>query len=472
MQYFRPGSQLRQLITMLSIVGEYPIRSLYLLGNERAYKALVHKLTTPETFRIPQTETELTTRLLTVTGKGNSRSVRFYKGALPILDWLHPDAYRYYMDAFWEHKFPGNAAHRDRNHRVAEAAAMCMRSGVECRPYMLPILQNRTITKRIPDAPCFYLAKELKKLGEAEMNKTMFTRMVGTAYLGQRPYAVYNTRSAVMKWSGKGEFKTLHSVIEISRLNAGTDAMPAAILFGQSESVALKTLLESDTTKRPEFRFDAIYRNLYFIPMDEHGISQLRLMTVPDWKERLLELLFDPEVLTYDRGLFEYDAKIGDAYVFSHLDGDLARLVRFKEAVQNQRGNYEVLCYPYQMTFIREYLGNHVTIKTIGLDAVEAELDPERRDLFERKNPQDSHYHRRHTGMRRAVLSGRHAWPIARQLRSVDGQRRRFRREHDEAGKLEPADLFSGGFQRERDQRHPDDPADRRCHLRLCEASR
>ena len=84
MQYFRPGSQLRQLITMLSIVGEYPIRSLYLLGNERAYKALVHKLTTPETFRIPQTETELTIRLLTVTGKGNSRSVRFYKGALPM----------------------------------------------------------------------------------------------------------------------------------------------------------------------------------------------------------------------------------------------------------------------------------------------------------------------------------------------------------------------------------------------------
>ena len=27
-------------------------------------------------------------------------------------------------------------------------------------------------------------------------------------------------------------------------------------------------------------------------------------------------------------------------------------------------------------------------------------------------------------------------------------------------------------FPGERDQRHPDDPADRRCHLRLCEASR
>ena len=151
MQYFRPGSQLRQLITMLSIVGEYPIRSLYLLGNERAYKALVHKLTTPETFRIPQTETEMTTRLLTVTGKGTGRSVRFYKGALPILDWLHPDAYRYYMDAFWKHKFPGNAAHRDRNHRVAEAVAMCMRSGIECRYAVLLSCQGAEEARRSRD---------------------------------------------------------------------------------------------------------------------------------------------------------------------------------------------------------------------------------------------------------------------------------------------------------------------------------
>ena len=380
----RPGSHVHRLITVLGLAGEYPVRSLGVLGNERTLRALVGKLSTTQELRNPDTDERMRVKLLQLTGTGNAKAIRFCKGALPILDWLHPNAYRYYVDAFWEHKFPGNAAHRDRNHRVAETVAMCMRSGIECRPYILPILQNRTITQRIPNAPCFYLAKELKKLGEAEMNKTMFTRMVGTAYLGQRPYAVYNTRSAVMKWSGKGEFKTLHSVIEISRLNAGTDATPAAILFGQSESVALKTLLESDTTKRPEFRFDAIYRNLYFIPMDEHGIRQLRLMTVPDWKERLLELLFDPEVRTYDRGLFEYDAKIDDAYVFSHLDGDLARLVRFKEAVENQCGNYEVLCYPYQMAFIREYLGSRVTIKTIGFDAVEAELDPERRNLFER----------------------------------------------------------------------------------------
>ena len=75
MLYIRPGSQVRQLLTLLSFVGEYPFRSLHLLGNERVYKALVHKLTTVQTYRFPQAETELTTRLLTVTGKANQKTI-------------------------------------------------------------------------------------------------------------------------------------------------------------------------------------------------------------------------------------------------------------------------------------------------------------------------------------------------------------------------------------------------------------
>ena len=46
------------------------------------------------------------------------------------------------VDTFWEHHFPGDAAHRDRNHRVAEAVALCMSAGVEVLPYDLPRLQR------------------------------------------------------------------------------------------------------------------------------------------------------------------------------------------------------------------------------------------------------------------------------------------------------------------------------------------
>lgn len=379
MLYIRPGSQVWQLITILSFVGEYPVRSLYLLGNERVYKALVHKLTTVQIFRLPQTKLEMTTRLLTVSGKGYHKTIRLYKGALPILNWIHSDVYRYYMNAFWDHRFPGNISHRDRNHRVAEAVAMCMMSGIECRPYMLPRLQNQTITMRVPDVPCYYLAKDLKKLGEAEINKTMFTRMVGVSYINRVPYVIYNTRSSAMKWSGKGEFKTLHAMADLSRVNTGLDQMPFAILFGTTERIALNTMMVSDASVRPEFRFDAIYRNIYFIPMNEYGIRQLRIMFISEWKEKLLDLLFEPNVRTYNRGLFEYDAMIDGVYVFSHLDSDLARLGRFKEAVINQRGAFEVLGYPHQRDFLMEYLGGDVTVKIIELEAVEAELGIERR---------------------------------------------------------------------------------------------
>ena len=142
MLHFRPGSQVWQLITLLSVTGEFPFRSIRMLGKERVLKALVTKLTMPQTIQNPQTETEMTCRLLTVTGRSSSKTVRLYKAALPILEWVHPAAYRYYMDTFWNHRFPGDSAHRERNHRVSETVMLCMRAGIETRPYLLPHLQN------------------------------------------------------------------------------------------------------------------------------------------------------------------------------------------------------------------------------------------------------------------------------------------------------------------------------------------
>lgn len=383
MVHFRPGSQAWQLIMLLSFVGEFPVSSLHLLGSERVYKALVHRLTVPQTFRLFPTGEELTCRLLTVSGKGSGKTIRLYKGALPILDWLEPGVYRHYMGGFQNHRFPGDAAHRERNHRVAEAAAVCMLAGMEARPYRLPALQNLEICRTVPAGSSLYLARDIKRVGGTEMNKTMFTRMVGALFAGGSCYAVYNTRDAVMKWSGMGEFKALHGLAELARLNAGMAGVDSAVLLGGSEETALGTLLESDKSRRPEFRFDSIYRHIHFVPMDGDGIRQLRLLSVPDWREQLLELLFEPEVRSMGRGSFEYDACVDGTCILSHLDGDIARLLRFREAVTVREGQFEVLCFPHQAHFLREYLGRAAGIRTIGMDAVEEGLALERRNLFE-----------------------------------------------------------------------------------------
>ena len=148
----------------------------------------------------------------------------------------------------------------------------------------------------------------------------------------------------------------------------------SAILFGESGDVALKTLLASEESKRLEFRFDGIYRHIYFIAMNELGIRQTKMLMLPDWKRNMQEALFDEESLAFDRGIFEYDAFVDGVYVFSHLDSDLARLIRFKEAVTGGDGRYEVVCYPHQLGFLREYLGDRVGYKTIGMELLEAEM--------------------------------------------------------------------------------------------------
>lgn len=376
MIHIRPGSQTQTLIMLLSVVGEFPTRSLHLLGNERVYKALVHRLTSSETFRNSQTGEEMTVRLLTVTGKASGKTIRLYKAALPILDWI--GGREYYLSAFWNHKFPGDAAHKERNHRVAEVVAMCMRANIAYIPYLLPTLQNREICAVIPKYPVFYLAKNIKRIGEEEINKTMFTRLTGALYTDGDCYAVYNTRNAVMKWHGKGEFKAMQNLADIGRLNAGISRVDSAVLFGESEKIALDTLLLSD---KMDFRFDSVYRHVHFIPLNEFGIRLLSLMLVPDWNAQLLDLLFEPDARSYNKGVFEYDAFVDGVYVLSHLDCDIARLIRFRDSVYNRPGKFEVLCYPNQVLFLREYLGPNVSLKTIDIDLVEAELGREQEEF-------------------------------------------------------------------------------------------
>ena len=78
-------------------------------------------------------------------------------------------------------------------------------------------------------------------------------------------------------------------------MNAGVQSIDSAILLGESYDTALPTQLESDKNRRLELRFDGIYRHLYFVAMISGCRRQFSLLTVPDWKEKLLELLLNSD---------------------------------------------------------------------------------------------------------------------------------------------------------------------------------
>ena len=370
----RPGSHVYKLLQLLSTAGEIPANALQLIGNERVLSVLVHKLESVQDFRYRTRSEVYRTKLLQVSGKKGLRTIRLYKGALPILNNLHPFASEYYMKAFWNHRLPGDRQHIGRNHRVAEALALCMAAGVEIRPYALPALQKNIIRQTVPNSPRFYIARDFKKIGGDDTNKTAFTRITGALFCQGNVFAVYNTQNAIMKWSGLCEIKTVGNLLELARMNAGLDTVNAALLLGKSGEVALNTVLESDKSRKPDLRFDRIYSRIHFIPLDQNGVRLLKILILPDWNEKLLTALFEPDQRSYNKGAMEYDGIVDGRKILSYLDGDIARLIRFREAQNYQTEPADVICFPWQTSFLKSYLNGLAGLRELNMDAVEAAL--------------------------------------------------------------------------------------------------
>lgn len=376
MLYIRPGTHVLALLQLLSVAGEFPVRALSILGSQRTLQELVHRLEDRHTIEVSWSGKQYCARLLSISGKrGPMRNIRLHKSALPILDELHPAALDYYLSAFRNHTFSGKRGEIARNHRVAETLAMMLASGIAMQPYLLPQLQTTRIEPTMGDMPCYYPSRIIKKLDGDSMNKTGFTRMTGLLLRQGVGFVVYNTRSAVMKWHGGGELKAMQQCEELARRNAGVDALNGAILFGQNGTVALETLMEARKAGYRDYRIDRIYPAVHFVPLEGAGKSLLRFLTIPALQARLRSVLFPPRLQINGFAEFDCDAMDNGKYILSHLDGDLARLARFRlAAMEDGAHRFEAVCYPWQLAYVRPFLGERIALKVIDLARIAAAL--------------------------------------------------------------------------------------------------
>ena len=377
MKILKPGSQLHRLISLLSVCGEFPVKSLDLLGNKRLYRRVVSECTVPVTVQNPITkETISLPKIFILTGKGRMKSIRLYKGARPILTWIGEG--RYYDSICYGYNMPMTPAHVDRNHRVAETLAAFMDAGFHYLPHTLPKLKSEGINRIITTQPLAYPSRMLKFTDDGEVNKTGFSRITGAVFASGECYAVYNTRSSVMKWSGKGETKTMVNLKQLSIVNSGIDPERLPVLFfGASHEVAFRSMLAMRKATNVSLRFDMFSPRIHFIPLNQYGARFLKFISIPGWREHLLELLFDDENRSFNRGHFEFDAKNNDTYILSHLDSDLCRLNRFREAIislGNTTEKYEILCFEWQSDFAKKFFADLAKVTIISFDAVDNEL--------------------------------------------------------------------------------------------------
>lgn len=358
MIYLRPDTHLYRLLTLLTVVGEYPYRSLSLLGNRRVLTTLVRSMQQTQLIQVPNAS-PVSCRILSVSGRGAYKTIRIHRSAFPLLCHLYPGALQTYLTVTRQHRFAGGPEHVGRNHRIAESAAMCMMAGIEIRPPLIAPL-TAAPTQQCMEASSFYLARFLKQ-DLTGLNKTIFTRVTGMLLGPTQSYALYNARQSKMKWNGMGEFKALQILRDVSYAMTG-QASDSAVLFGVSPD----SLMLTDTQ-----RFDSIYPNIHFVPLDRNGVVLLRLLCLPHAKARLQSLLFPPEMRRTDTHI-DCDAQTGTRYILSYLDGNIARLLRFKQAAlfYGSQWNYEVLCYPWQQPFVQSYMENLAAIRVMPIEQI------------------------------------------------------------------------------------------------------
>lgn len=363
MIYILPGSHAVDIVTILSVAGEFSFSSSRLLGSDAVMRRTIRSMS--ESQEILMDDMRYFGQLLNVTGHGVLKSVKLRKWAYPILKAIKAE--EYYKETFGSKRFQGDRNHKERNFRVAECLMMFFRAGIEFRPYALPKLQCEEFKKIVPFSPCFYLAKDLKKLNPDELPKTQFTRVTGMLFIGRKPYAVYNTRTSLMKWNGGGEHKTLLDFEAITRMNAERNDLDSAIVFYGSEKTALDTIRDIKKNEKLDFGFMNIYHNVHFIPLGENGIRQLKLFTRPNWWERVIKRLFGEYAVHI--GYYVYDAVINGKEIFCFLDGDVARLIRFKNSLRNNQ--YGFVCFSHQIRIIDEYFAYEVEKKVMTFEQVE-----------------------------------------------------------------------------------------------------
>ena len=380
MIHINADCQAFHLLSILAVVGEYPLRQLHLLGNYRMYRDTIRRMCQEQEYINDETKEKITTKVLTITGKGFQRSVRLLKGAEPLLQWL--DAKEYYGEAYGQYNFSGGEKHRLRNFRIAETTALCKMAGYEYRPHELPLLRfpkwngyywekEDKKVKCFPEYPCMYPVRGLKGEKDGELKKTVFTRITGAIFFDEQVYPLYNLGDEMQKMWENSEIKMKYHLTELNHANGGRCDAHSCIFLTDDGMVAVKSLryiYNKRTNKKKDHSGTKFYSSVYWLPLTEDGARQLRFFSIPYWTKKIEKVLF-ANATTYFNVSYGY--WLEDMYQHSFLCGDIAQLICFKKTVLKTEDPFLIYCFPHQVSFLKTFFDNRVALRVIKLEQIE-----------------------------------------------------------------------------------------------------
>ncbi len=374
------------IISIISVTGEFPSNQLWMLGNHVTYRRMVSKMLKTQTYLNDATKEKVTVRALSEVGHGSLKTLRLLASAEPILKWIN--ANEYYGEAYRKHNFPGGERLLKRNILKAESVAMVKAAGYEYRPYVMPKLRlekragkelsisHNGFPNRFPNYPAFYPARELKGPSDDELKKTVFTRFTGAIFYNKRCIPIYNIGREEQKYFENAEIKMRYTLTEINKVNGSGYEAYSCIFLADDELYAIKTLryiYNKRHNRHKDCTGSKFYLNVHFIPLSKEGIRQLRFFQIEDFRYKLQKWVMPSILRDYTYKTFIYFEK---KFWFTFLDGNIADLISAKkEMAKAPARDYVFICFPHQKEFLRKFISSKVNLFVVKLENAEKILE-------------------------------------------------------------------------------------------------
>ena len=375
---FRRNSYANIILEYIALCGEFPYQSLEMINK--------NKIVLQRTINNLKKE-----GYITITGTGPMKTIRVTKKAFPVIEAINPEFLKNYLIVSENHHFRGgtyknnNVGARQtwRRHRMAEILCLFKQLDINLWQYEKPelSLHPRNTPEITHDDLIFYTSKELKNADVNQRYKTEFTRIMGTLFSPGGIYCIYNTNKGLMKWNSQGEGKAqvlVEDIVKQNNIKYHNSNFEAnnAIMFGKDMEPALEILLSNGGKRDPNgfemLSFDNTYRNIYYLTLDDNGQRQLDIMTKENWHDILKEEIFPEEYINFKFSNIDCDAINGNKYILMFFDGNIGRLRRFKQAsYDSSQKKFEVLCFPWQASIVKEYMEDNATCRILSLDDIE-----------------------------------------------------------------------------------------------------
>jgi len=201
--------------------------------------------------------------------------------------------------------------------------------------------------------------------------KVQFTKALGLLTSDGGNYAIYNVRhNSVGKLSG-GEYKIRHQLELITKQLKGPESeLKSGILLINKLEYLADCIIDDELNSVQVMRyhnFAAVYDSVYCIPYNTYGRDMVKLMTKPDWKEKLIlsatKELQDTSRIHYVCDHYDKDTGIG-TLVF--CIPDIVRLKKFTDyaKMMDEKEKFRIICFDYQKELVKEVSMGKVQILT------------------------------------------------------------------------------------------------------------